>query len=201
GHHWHAPWVRRRPSAPVPPSDGPRLKAVRRSLRAIAVGAAPVAVLLAAPAWGHATLEASDPGADALVQTLPSTVTLRFNETVTTLPTSVQIYAPDGTRVDDGDVTHPDGDGARLSVGVKSGDQQGTYLVSWRVVSADSHPIAGAFTFSVGKRSDAPTAPSHNADPTVDLLLGASRWLGYAGAALAIGGVVFLVVCWPEGWS
>lgn len=30
---------------------------------------------------------------------------------------------------------------------------QGTYMVSWRVVSADGHPISGAFTFSIGKPS------------------------------------------------
>jgi copper transport protein len=189
------PWPRLRSSAPAR-----HLRVIRGSLRAAAVMLVPFVVLVAGPSWGHATLESSNPGTGAVVARLPATVTLRFDEAVTTLPTSLQVYGPDGTRIDNGDVTHPDGDGARVSVGT-SGTERGTYLVSWRVVSADSHPVSGAFTFSVGKRSAAPTAPSEQTDPTVAALLAGARWLGYAGIAVAIGGVAFLVVCWPEGWS
>jgi copper transport protein len=173
---------------------------IRGSLRAAALALVPVALLVAGPSWGHATLESSNPGADAVLARLPPTVTLHFDEPVGTLPTSLEVYGPDGSRIDTGDVSHPGGDGARVSVGT-SGTQRGTYLVSWRVISADSHPVSGAFTFSVGKRSAAPTAPTERTDPTVGVLLGGTRWLGYAGAALGIGGIAFLVVCWPEGWS
>jgi copper transport protein len=202
---WASRWARRPPSSPVARRRlrvirGSFRAALRTTLRAAAVSLVAVVVLLAGPSWGHATLEASTPGAGQVVARLPPVVSLRFDEPVTTLPTSLQVYGPDGQRIDTGDVTHPGGDGAQVSVGT-SGTQRGTYLVSWRVVSADSHPVSGAFTFSVGKRSAAPTAPSEQTDPTVGVLLGGARWLGYAGAAMAIGGVAFLAICWPAGWA
>jgi copper transport protein len=79
--------------------------------------------------------------------------------------------------------------------------QQGTYLVSWRVVSADSHPLAGAFTFSVGKASKTvATAPSQESRVLL-WSLGGARWVGYLGSALLLGILVVLAWCWPTGTS
>jgi copper transport protein len=182
-------------------SDGvAQLRFIRGTLRSLAVVAILAVIVVAAPAWGHATLQSSNPVTSAILKKSPSNVRLRFSEAVTTLPGSLEVYGPDGRRVDDGAIDHPGGNGFRVSVGV-DGHQRGTYLVSWRVISADSHPVSGAFTFSVGKRSAAPTTSAAQTDPTVAAALGASRWLGYVGATLAIGGVAFLVICWPQGWS
>ena len=79
----------------------------------------------------------------------------------------------------------------------------GSYVVAWRVVSADAHPISGAYTFSVGE------VTSTDPDLVADLLaesgdtgsssgwLGVGRWLSYAGVAVLVGGFFVLAVCAP----
>lgn len=162
--------------------------------------AALAALCVATPAFAHATLEGSTPGQGQTLQSLPATVSLHFDETVTTLPDSLRVYDPDGDRVDDGKLTHPGGDGSRIAIGL-SGMKQGTYLVNWRVISADSHPVSGAFTFDVGKASATPTVQQTGNNPVTAAALGVARWVGYLGAALLIGGTAFLLVCWRQGWT
>ena len=77
----------------------------------------------------------------------------------------------------------------------------GTYLVSYRVVSADSHPVEGAYTFVIGHPSPAPAvAPPVNGSRSVDVALGISRWLLRRLRArtrrLRVPGLVR-----PAGWS
>jgi copper transport protein len=159
-------------------------------------------VLAATPASAHAMLAGSNPEADAILTTPPTTVDLTFNEAVTLLPDSIRVYGPDGSRVDDTPVARSHGDGATAAVGLRPDLSAGSYLVSYRVVSADSHPIAGAYTFAVGHVSRAPDLVGDDSGSNiVDVGLGISRWLGYAGSALGLGGFAFLVWCWPAGWS
>ena len=61
------------------------------------------------------------------------------------------VYAPNGKRVDSGNVQHPTGD--TLTVALPHHLADGTYTVGWKVTSADTHVVSGAFTFSVGTRS------------------------------------------------
>jgi copper transport protein len=159
-------------------------------------------VLTAAHASAHAMLEGSTPAADAVLSAPPTSVDLTFNEAITLLPDSVRVFGPDGGRVDDGAIGRSHDDAATVSVGLHTDLGRGTYLVSYRVVSADSHPISGAYTFAVGHPSATPAASSttDGGSRSVDLGLGLSRWLSYAGSALGIGGFAFLVWCWPSGW-
>lgn len=156
----------------------------------------PGLVVTAAPAGAHAVLERSTPAQGAVLPAVPSEVTLGFDEPVTLLPTSIQVFAPDGRRVGQGTAEHPSGDPRSARIGIAS-SQQGTYLVSWRVVSADSHPVAGAFTFSVGKASKTVAAPALHASRALSWSLGGARWLGYAGSALLLGILVVLAWCRP----
>jgi copper transport protein len=188
------------------PTGSARVRAISRTALP-ALGAAVLAalvLLVAAPASAHAELERSTPAADAVLQQPPSSVSLVFNESVTLLPDSVRVFGPGGDRVDEGSVERAHGDDATAEVGVRRGLPDGTYLVSYRVVSADSHPVAGAYTFVVGHPSTAPVAPpsgSGSSSRTVDVALGLSRALTYAGSALGLGGFAFLVWCWPTGWA
>ncbi|MDQ1629355.1 MAG: copper transport protein [Actinomycetota bacterium] len=174
-----------------------------RRLGAVAVLAAGIAVAAAVPAAAHATLESSTPASGTVVTQAPSTLALHFDETVSVVPGSIKVVGPDGKRVDDGQARHPGGRGADLAVGLQQRLAGGSYLVAWRVVSADSHPVSGAFVFSVGAAG--PTASKAALQSTssapVGWLLGAARFLGYAGLALLGGGVLFLLACWPAGWS
>jgi len=200
-----------------PPEHPPRLRAVTRAvtrsvgagLARVGRGMAPAAlvtlltaslVLMAGPASAHAVLEASDPRPDAVLKTLPGTVTLRFDEPVTLVPGSLRVYDPDGDRIDRGDVAHPTDHADQVAVTLESGTAQGSYLVSWRVVSADSHPVSGAYTFAVGKAGAAPPAPHDSSSKAISVGLGAARWLGYAGSALLVGVLLVVAWLWREGW-
>jgi copper transport protein len=159
-------------------------------------------LVLAPPASAHASLESSDPAADTVLTTSPASVDLVFNEAITLLPDSVRVFGPDGERADSGAVSHAHGDGATAGVDLRPDLPDGTYLVSYRVVSADSHPVEGAYTFVVGHPSQGSvTAPPADGSRVVDVALGLARWLTYAGSALGLGGLAFLVWCWPAGWS
>jgi copper transport protein len=170
---------------------------------AVLVGLVCLLLIAAPPATAHAFLKSSTPAADAVLATPPTSVELLFSEAVNLLPGSVQVFGPDGSRVDEGPVAHTHGDAATAAVSLGVDLPAGTYLVSYRVVSADAHPIEGAYAFAVGHFSRAHTAVSGADDGSrgVDIGLGVSRWLGYAGSALGLGGFAFLVWCWPAGWA
>jgi copper transport protein len=150
-------------------------------------------------ASAHAVLIASQPGSLSVLPSAPRQVTLTFGEQVQVSPDGVRVLAPDGSRVDDGQAGHPTGRGDTIGVGVTA-TEQGTFTVAWRVISADSHPVSGAFTYSVGHTS-ATTAVASQQDGSapVTVLYWASRALGYAAFALLVGAVGFLLLCWPEG--
>ncbi|HEX7133015.1 MAG TPA: copper resistance CopC family protein, partial [Iamia sp.] len=137
----------------------------------------------AAPAGAHATLQDTSPADDALVEAVPDAVVLRFDEPVSASTGAVQVIAPDGDRVD---ASVDDRDGGRaLSIGV-DGDARGTYTVAYRVVSDDGHTITGSFVFHVGRRTGAATI-DQSIPTSTSAVGGIGRWLGYAGAAVAVG--------------
>jgi copper transport protein len=74
----------------------------------------------------------------------------------------------------------------------------GTYTVTYRVVSADSHPVSGAFAFSVGAVTGGIARDAEPAGETGPLA-GLARWLAYAGIALLVGAAFFAAACWPGG--
>jgi copper transport protein len=94
-------------------------------------------------------LVSSTPANDEVLRRSPGQVVLRFNEPVETAFGSVRVYDGAARRVDDGGTTRPQP--REVAVRIRSGLPRGTYTVAWRVVSADSHPVSGAFVFHVGK--------------------------------------------------
>jgi copper transport protein len=83
-------------------------------------------------------------------------------------------------------------------------EERGTYLVRWQVVSEDTHPSRGQFTFSVGQAGPPPAGEDLSGDvgavPPAGLLLQAlARWLHFCGLAFAIGTVAFRVLVRPAG--
>ncbi|HEU4347220.1 MAG TPA: CopD family protein, partial [Actinoplanes sp.] len=86
---------------------------------------------------------------------------------------------------------------------LRSGGGRGTYLVSYRVISADSHPVAGTVTYAVGAASAPPTEAgvAETVDPVVRALIPIGKYLGYAGLVLLIGPVLVLALLWPHRLS
>jgi copper transport protein len=151
----------------------------------------------ARPASAHAVLTVAAPAQGSVVAAVPADVRLTFSEPVRVVPGRTRVIAPDGKRVNDGD---PVGAGAHLRIALRpTGRPQGTYLVSYRVISADSHPISGSFTFSVGAPSAAAPRPARDgAHPVVAVAVPAAKYLGYAGLVLVVGPLIMLVGLWPR---
>ncbi|MCB5163251.1 copper resistance protein CopC [Streptomyces bambusae] len=173
-------------------------------LRLLLVLAALLGTLLATatPASAHAALTASDPKDGAVVATAPAQVTLTFSEQVAIGDDSIRVLDPAGKRVDTGEQRNLcDGSIIKHGVVLHSGLPNGTYTVAWQAVSADSHPISGAFTFSVGAPSKTSvTLPDQAAGSgPVGTAYGIARYLSYAGFILLVGGAAFVLVCWRRG--
>ncbi|MEX0169144.1 copper resistance CopC/CopD family protein [Streptomyces sp. LMG1-1-1.1] len=174
--------------------------------RLLVLAAALLGTLLAgaAPASAHAALTGSDPKDGAVVATAPKEVNLTFSEQVAMSPDSIRVLDPAGRRADTGEIRDLcSGSVVRYGVGLRAGLPDGTYTVAWQTVSADSHPIAGAFTFSIGAPSTTSVAlPDRTAGGgPVGVLYGIARYLSYAGFAVLVGGGAFVLVCWPRGAS
>jgi copper transport protein len=123
---------------------------------------------------------------------------VRFSEPVTPAGAGISVIAPSGRQAGRGAAR---ANGNHLSVAVSASDQ-GTYLVLWQVVSEDTHPARGQFTFSVGRRGPPSAGEDLGADvgnvPPAGLLLQAlARWLHFCGLALAVGTVAFRVLVRP----
>ncbi len=195
--------------APEPPRAPPRADCIV-TRRLVALGALVVALVVAfaAPASAHATLLSTDPTNGGIYDKAPTAVTLRFSESVEVSLGGIRVYTGDQDRVVTGSPEHPEGRGSTVSVSLPKLDK-GTYVVTWRVTSADSHPVEGAYTFQVGSKA---TLSDKNAkglaasllaktggSRTVGVVYGIDRALLYGGLALLIGGATFLVVAWPRG--
>ncbi|MGI5376582.1 copper resistance protein CopC [Streptomyces sp. CA-251387] len=151
------------------------------------------------PASAHAALRATDPEDGTVLKSAPRHLTLTFTESVGLLDDSFRVLDPDGRRLRTGEPEHARGGGDTARVALPGKMAQGTYTVAWRVVSADSHPVSGAFTFSVGKRTltmaTVDTGPTE--DPATKGLYNIARYLAYLAAALLIGTATFMAVCRP----
>ncbi|MEU1301815.1 copper resistance CopC/CopD family protein [Streptomyces shenzhenensis] len=153
----------------------------------------------AAPASAHAALRDTAPADGGVVVSAPRHITLTFTESVALLDDSFRVYDPGNRRVTTGEVRHAAGRSDTARVSLPDGLGTGTFTVAWRVVSADSHPIAGAFTFSVGKPSPTtvtvPDGPDE--DPVTGGLYDTARYAAYLAFALLVGALTFLACCRP----
>ncbi len=128
----------------------------------------------AAPADAHAYLTDAEPADRAVLEEAPRQVRLTFNEPVQ-LPTGgLRVLDQDTNRVDLGVVE--DDDPTSVAVELPDDLPDGGYFVAWRVISADSHPVGGVRTFTVG---DAPEVDAETIAGAVDS--------GEADAALQLG--------------
>jgi len=161
----------------------------------------------ALPASAHATLLSTEPTAGGTYAASPSAITLRFSESVEVSLGGVKVFgAKDRKQVVTGKSEHPNGDGSFVTVDLPDlGD--GTYVVTWRVISADSHPVEGAFTFQVGNRATVKNAQgiattlleTSKGSRTVGVVYGIERAVLYAALALLVGGLAFVAFLWPAG--
>jgi copper transport protein len=130
--------------------------------------------------------------------TSPKEVTLAFDEPVEAAFGALRVFDARGTPVTTGALRRPEG--SRLEVALPE-LADGAYTVTYRVVSADGHPVSGGLTFQVGETAAAPRSvetllQGTSAGPVSRAALGIARGLGYLAIAVALGGVAFLAFCW-----
>jgi methionine-rich copper-binding protein CopC len=107
---------------------------------------------LALPASAHAQLLLSNPQVGSTVFVLPSRVALTFDDNLINLGGSanqIQVTDPKGLRVDSGATAVS---AATLSVNLKADSLIGKYEVTYRVISADGHPVSTSFPFYLEKK-------------------------------------------------
>ena len=178
-------------------------------MRRLLLAAGLLALLLVATpgvASAHAQLESTDPSQSAVLLVPPTQVVLHFGEPVEIDFGSLRVIGPGGKRVDGGAAHHPDGDTHAVAISLGSGLHDGTYVVAWRVISADSHPVHGAYVFSVGTAAGAARANSlalsianQPGDATVGVVYWIVRAAAFAGLLVLVGLAVLVSVLWPEG--
>nr|BFD83908.1 copper resistance protein CopC [Streptomyces sp. Xyl84] len=153
----------------------------------------------AAPASAHAALTGSDPRQGAVVAEAPARVSLTFSEKVAMNDDSLRVLDPAGSRVDTGRPS--DTTGTTYTLGLRGGLAKGTYTVTYQVVSADSHPVAGAYTFSIGAPSKTSVVAGGQdvGGGPVGWLYGVGRYVSYAGFIVLAGGAAFVLACWQRG--
>jgi copper transport protein len=157
---------------------------------------------LASPAFAHAQLLGTSPASGAVLTSPPAEVVLTFGESVQAPPAAIEVYSAAGQQVRTGPVGHPRGRADQVLVSLPQ-SMRGTYVVSWRVISADTHPVQGAFSFSVGAPSaenavgalEQHLLASRHPSRGLGILTGTLRTIVLVAVLTAIGGVALLV-----GW-
>ena len=148
---------------------------------------------LAAPASAHATLVSSSPAEGEVLPSAPGEVVFTFDEPVQLVPNGLLAFDAAGEKV----AIDASAGGTEVTGDLPDELDDGTYVVTWRVVSEDGHPIAGSLTFHVGAPSPKVEAPrlgpsDPGAVPTVQAVV---QGINYVALLLAGGLAVFL------GWT
>jgi copper transport protein len=172
---------------------------------AVLVLATVLVALAATPALAHATLEQTSPTPGQVLDAPPKEITLGFNESVEAALGAIRVYDSRGDELDIGDVSHPGGEQSRVRAALPELDDD-SYVVTWRVLSADAHPVRGAFTFQVGEGAAAGNLQSltdrllaeQGGDKAIGVLYAIARFTVFASLALLIGAAAFLAFLWPR---
>lgn len=157
----------------------------------LAIGLLAAIVLLAtiaAPnaAFAHAALIKAEPADGAVLAQSPSQISLTFSEPVS--PLVLRLVRPDGTAIP---LSSFRVSGQTVEIDNPQALTSGAHVLSWRVISADGHPVGGSVLFSVGAPSAAPAASE-----AVDRALRTAIWIGkvflYIGLFFGVGGAFAL---------
>jgi copper resistance protein C len=160
--------------------------------RGLAFGAVLALLFLTplSPAAAHDVIEAAEPADGSVLASVPAAVKLTFNNTPIALGAAVVVQDQNGVDQSEGGALIIDN---HVAQAVKAGAPAGHYTVTWRVVSSDSHPIEGRFTFTVtgtaGSSSSATSpvsaAPAAGGEPAA---AAGAPWALVAGGSVIVAG-------------
>jgi copper transport protein len=151
--------------------------------------AALLALVIPGAASAHAYLIRTSPAASGVLNAAPRTVSLTYDEAVEPRFAIISVTNVDGRQETTGPVHRSASDPDTLVVPLHPGLPEGWYLIYWRAISVDGHPVQGAFTYAVGPDpGPAPkfAVPSISGGATSPNLL-ISRWVMLLSVMVAIG--------------
>jgi copper transport protein len=160
-----------------------------KRLALIGLAALVVCAALASSASAHAYLVKTSPAASRILDTQPKQVALTYDEAVEPRFAIISVTNAAGRQETTGPVTRSPADPDTLVVPLRSNLPEGWYLIYWRAISVDGHPVQGAFTYAVGPNpGPAPqfSVPHISATAVTPQLL-ITRWLMFALVMGAIG--------------
>ena len=186
-----------RPRSPRSPRR-PRRARIAALFVGVVVGLFGLFAFPAGAAQAHAALIRTSPAQGSIVTSAPSEIVITFSEVVQPVPTRITVIAPDGKRIDSGS---PRVQGDDMHIPVRTNVPGGTYLVSYRVISADSHPVGGGFTYSVGAPSPGGAPKPVNGGETNKVVatgVSIMQFVGFVGLILVLGPAMVLIALWPR---
>lgn len=151
-----------------------------------------VSLIWTGAASAHASLVSTSPARDSVVAEAPATLVLTFNEPVS--PLVLTLVTPKGTALPLADYTM---DSSAVMIAAPPGLGEGSFVLSYRVVSEDGHPVAGSIIFAIGAPSATATEVLDQIDWPVRLAIWAGKVGLYSGLLLGVGGVFFFA--WTAG--
>jgi copper transport protein len=167
--------------------------------RLLVVGLALALALVPRAAAAHALLLGSDPSPDAVLAAPPEAISLTFTEAVIPVGQAIKVFSPTGRQI-----AGPARPLGHVLTAPISAAETGTYVVTWQVLAADTHPSRGVFGFVVGRPSANPYAPLltggaiGTATPLGFGLQALARWMHFLGVALTFGTIGYQVVIRQE---
>jgi copper transport protein len=156
---------------------------------------AAIGLVLPAVAGAHAALLRTTPEASVVTNGSPPQVTLTYSEPIEPRFSIISVTDVNGLQVTSGTPRRQAGAPQTLVVPLER-LPPGWYLVIWRVISQDGHPVRGAFTFAVGPSpGPAPqfVIPSLSETAATPGLVGL-RFVAFLAAMLAVGLFVFRIL-------
>jgi copper transport protein len=177
-------------------------RSFRRTLGATAASIAIAVAFIPGIASAHAVLDSSSPSASELLASSPKEIRLDFDEQVEATLGEIRVYDSEQHEVSIEKTVRSSSDLSIVTAAVPKLDN-GVYVVVWRVVSADGHPVSGAFPFEIGTQSTGTSAAllekvlnGTETSSTLGNPMSTLRLLGFLGLILLIG-CVSLLWCSP----
>lgn len=154
------------------------------TLAAVAAGLA-----LPSSASAHAYLVKTVPAESDVLNVPPRTVQLTYDEAVEPRFAIISVTNAQGQQETTGSVRRSPGNPDTLVVSLRANLPRGWYLIYWRAISVDGHPVQGGFTYAVGPSpGPSPQFPVPNiAGSATSSQLLIARWLMFLSVMSAIG--------------
>ena len=162
---------------------------------------------LASSASAHAVLEGSSPTRGAELNSSPCHVDFTFNEPVEASLGAVRVFNTSGDQVQTDDLERPGENADAVGASLPADLPDGLYTATYHVISADSHPVSGGITFTIGKPGKDASAftqgktisellAESEAGKVTEVAFWADRWIGYLAIALAVGALAWMLLIW-----